>query len=272
MIRVTVAVPKHLQALVGKTRLKHPLGTDSPARAEALKWAVIARLKSELDGVARAAGSPLVAEALQWRKQLATARPPSGPDDDHDEAGVLSVLLTDRAEELERSHGLAEAQSFVGVAMGTATPIKAHLESFLAEIDVSPRYRDDIRRAVKRLTAWCGRGSAPETLEAISRKVAGSFISTELTSVLGDRKTINKDISALSSYWKWLGKRGHLGDDPQNPWVGQSFEVQRSGSIAKDGAERAFTGKEAAKLLYGPASDRMNDIMWIAALSGMRID
>lgn len=270
-IRVVVSVPKAHQRLVGKTKLKEPLGTDSPTRAEVLKWPVITKLKAELQGVAKGAGNPLVTEALEWKRQLAEARHPED-EDDHDEHGLFSVLLSDRAEEIERSHGGSAALSFVGVATGSATPLKANLETFLTEKTFSPRYKDDIRRAVGRLSAWCVKEGMGETLEAITVRVAGEFASKGLTGILGDRKTINKDISALSSYWKWLGRRGHLSGEKVNPWVGQGFEVPRSARLSKDGAERAFTSDEAAALLHGPASPRMSDIMWIGALSGMRID
>lgn len=270
-IRVVVAVPRALQPSLG-TKLKKSLGTDSPTLAEVRKWPVIGELKAQLKGAARVFEDPLMREALEWKGKLANARQPDGPDDDDDEVGLVSVLMTTRAEEIEKGQGRQVARAFFDVASGNATPLKAHLETFLAEQQVTPRYKDDIRLAVKRLAAWCAKGDTPETLEGITRRAAGEFISKELTTALGQRKTINKSISSLSSYWRWLAKRGHLGDTPQNPWVGQSFEVQRSGGMGAEGAERAFTDEEAATLLYGPATPRMKDIMWIAALSGMRID
>ncbi|MGH6967350.1 MAG: tyrosine-type recombinase/integrase [Phenylobacterium sp.] len=271
-IRVVVSVPKALQAHVGKTKLKEGLNTDSPALAERRKWPVVARFKAELVGAERVVGNPRIVEALDWRRALDTARHPEGPDDDDDEHGLYSVLLSDRAEEIERSEGLPAALAFVGVVHGTATPLTAHLETFLAEKDFSARYKGDVRRAVGRLASWCAKGGAPEALEAITRKVAGKFISTGLTSILNHRKTINKDISALTSYWLWLSRRGHLADDIPNPWLKQSFEVRRSKALGEDGEARAFTPDEAAKLLHGPATQRMRDIMWIGALSGMRLD
>lgn len=270
-IRVVVSVPKHLQPLVGKTKLKEALGTDSPARAESLKHAVVAKLKAELDGVARVADSPLLREALSWKRQIAAAPLPED-EDDYDEPGVLSEHLEDRAREIERSHGPRAAEEFFFVALGKATPLKAHLETFLAEQTYSPRYKDDIRRAVGRLSTWSAKGGAPETLEAVTRKVAGEFISNGLRAVLHDPKTINKDISALASYWRWLGRRGHLADGSANPWERQGFEVRKSSGLGSHDKEREFTPDEAAALLHGPASPRMRDIMWIGALSGMRLD
>lgn len=267
-IRVVVDVPKNLREVVGKTKLKASLGTDSPANAERLKWPIIARLKAELDGAARVAENPRIREALDWKRQLENAPLPED-EDDHDERGLVSVLLTERAEEIERAEGYASAQAFVDVASGVATPLKHHLETFIAEGGYSPRYRDDIRRAVGRLSTWCIKERRAETLEAMDRRAAGLFVSNALVPLLGDRKTINKDISALSSYWRWLVKRAHL---EANPWVGQGFQVEKGRSLSKDEAERAFTSEEAAALLHGPASPRLRDVMWIAALSGMRLD
>jgi integrase len=272
-IRVVVSVPKALQKHLGKTKLKAALGTDSPATAEARKWPVISRLKALLTEAGRVAGSPLVSEAMGWRADLDVARNAVDPGDDEGRRyGLMTGLLSDRAEEIERAEGLPAALAFVGVAHGTATPIQTHLETFLAEETYSPRYKGDIRRATGRLATWCAQGGAPETLEAITRKVAGEFISKGLSPLLNNRKTINKDISALTSYWGWLRKRGHLAADLSNPWADQSFEVRRSGGLGEDGEARAFTTEEAAALLHGPATQRMRDIMWIGALSGMRLD
>lgn len=114
-IRVVVSVPKALQPLFRKTKLKEALGTDSPARAEVLKWAVMAKLQAELDGVAKVAGNPLIAEALKWKQEIADAPLPED-EDDHDEPGLLSVLLEKRTREVESGQGPAAATAFFGVA------------------------------------------------------------------------------------------------------------------------------------------------------------
>jgi hypothetical protein len=50
--RVTVAVPRPLHATLG-TRLKRNLGTDSRAAANALKWSVVAELRTIIERAAQ---------------------------------------------------------------------------------------------------------------------------------------------------------------------------------------------------------------------------
>lgn len=56
-IRVTLGVPKMLQGIVGKTRIKRSLNTDSPANAERIKHGVIQQLKDELHAAATSTSS-----------------------------------------------------------------------------------------------------------------------------------------------------------------------------------------------------------------------
>jgi len=110
-------------------------------------------------------------------------------------------------------------------------------------------------------------------VEAISRKIAGRFIaglpSVSASGKAGGslaNKTINKYISALSSYWRWLKVRGHV---DENIWTEQSLPKVSP----KAGEEaRAFTDKEVKLLLSGSPNPALGAIMRIGALTGARID
>jgi integrase len=77
---------------------------------------------------------------------------------------------------------------------------------------------------------------------------------------------VSKYVSSLSGYWKFLLKRGEVGE---NPWTGQSLPKERR---HPDDRERPFTDEEVRKLLSGTPRGRLGAIMRIAALSGARID
>lgn len=259
-VRVVVAVPRSLQSSLGKTKLKAPLGTDSPARAEALKWAVIGQLKAQIAAAAKP-GDKLVSEALSWREELAN---------DRVEDSTTDLLLTERAQEIEEAQGEAAALAFYDIAQGRATPLKGLLETYLSETEMKPRSKQEARLAVNRLEGWLTRDGAVARLEAIDRRAAGRFISECLVTRY-QKATVNKHVSFLSGYWGWLERRGQA---RENPWLRQGFKRDRRQALAAedDGGERPFTDAEAAKLYHGPASPRMKPIMQIAALSGMRID
>jgi integrase len=104
-------------------------------------------------------------------------------------------------------------------------------------------------------------------LQAITRKVALGF-RDGLPSVAGRLSpvTLNKYVHRLSAYWKWLVEREHV---EANVWAGLSVK----GPPARhDEREREFTEEEMLKLLGGPATQQMHDLMRIAALTGARLD
>jgi integrase len=78
--------------------------------------------------------------------------------------------------------------------------------------------------------------------------------------------TLNKYLGRLSRYWEWLVRREEA---EANVWDRLKLTEPR---MAAGEEERAFTDREAAALLNGPAEQRMHDLMRIAALTGARLD
>jgi integrase len=271
-IRVTVPVPKAVQASVGSTRLKRPLHTDSPANAERIKHAVIHELKA-LISAAEKPREGLVGEAIGWRNDLDSLR-----DKERD---TLELVLLDRAEEIELKSGLSTAREFVAIAHGQATPISTLLDSYLVSCGLAARTKDGIKRTVRVYEDWATASGEPTAVEAINRKVAGRFVSGHLLPRM-EPQSAGTYTKFLSGYWKFLEGKGYA---DTNPWTGQLQGVKqarRRRSILLDietngsGGKRPYTDEEALALLYADATNetdrRTLDLMWIGALSGMRID
>lgn len=281
-IRVTVAVPRDLQKVLG-TRLKRSLKTDSPALAERIKHGVIQELKAAIEEVRKSGGrqtSSLIDEALTWREDIERRR-----DDDLE---TMQLVLVDRAEEVEKRHGPEVAQEFYGVAVGRQTPLDSLLDTYLASAGLAPRSVDDARRSLKAFQDWCAAQALPRSIEATTRRVAGRFVSEYLIATKA-RKTAEKYLSFLSGYWKWLEPKGYA---TENPWTRQLEGIggaarKRRNRRGSDGSsdKRPYTDDEARTLLYGipdregrgqgrtgDGLQRLRDIMWIGALSGMRLD
>lgn len=145
------------------------------------------------------------------------------------------------------------------------------METFYAQKDWKPRTKADHRRAMEMLETWCRENRVPFTVEAINRKRAGQFIgamASDTTRPLSNQ-SINKYISALSTYWDWMETRG-LAKEENSPWSRQSLPKQKP----KEGEEeRPFTDEELAKLLAGsPTKPFIKPLMMIGALTGARID
>lgn len=267
--RVQVRVPPKLQSVMGKKKLVVPLHTSSLAEANLLKWDIVARLKAEIKAAERGVAldpDTLTEEAMRWRDAILTEEPPvrtfvdekTGEVIEYDDP-VAPDLARDRAEEIENEKGRDAALTFYKIAIGQATPITALINPWLAERkDIKPRQHRDYRRAVEKFHAW-----SEKPVEEVTRKLAGLYISEAFISKAVNPKTANKDISCLSSFWRWLVKRGHA---ESNPWEGQSL----SKKLMPKPTKRAYTDEEMMKLLRSTNDTLLLDLMKVAALSGMR--
>lgn len=266
--RVQVWVPLHLQPVYGKKTIKVPLRTDSRATANLLKVEVLNRLQREFREASKKVPSPvdaLTEEAMRWREAIHNEEPPTvsfvdektGEVVEYDNP-IVSGLAIDRAEEIKREKGTQAAATFFKIAIGEATPIAPLIPLWIAEAGIKPRQQRDYKRAVEKFAAWA---TAP--IEEITRKKAGQYISEAFIAPKVNVKTANKDISCLSTFWKWLVKRGYV---EVNVWEKQSI----SKKLAQKSGKRAYTDEELKKLLTGTNDSYLLDLIRIAALSGMR--
>lgn len=278
---VVIKVPERLRKAIGKAHLKHPLHTDSLAVANREKFRVVATLKerlerseAELRRKAKEAPDLLADEALRWRE--AVQRSEDDPrfyayedeegnviEDGHD---ITLSLVRDRAEEIAVKEGAARAKDFHAVAIGQASPITKLIDKWLAERPMKPRQQVDYRRAVEKFAGWLAAAKLPVSIEAVTRKIAGRYVTDVFVETGTHPKTANKDISCLSSLWKWAELKGHA---EENIWRGQALAKRE---VPKDEQKRPYTDAEMKKLFGGEPGELLSDFMHIAALSGMRVD
>lgn len=284
-----VEVPPSLQKALGR-RIKRTLKTRDVHVARALRWKVVAEIKAEIAaGQKRRDGDPLLAEAMAFRDALSAPEKLDvghydGVDVDDAEtaawaqetapSALLGRTLTERAEQLEQEHGEAVAQGFYDMATGATTPLGTYVDRWLSEgalkgTALRERTKAERRRAVGKLAEWMPTAKLPATIEAVTRKVAGRYVSDVLMASGKDPVTLGKSVRSLASYWAWLQKRGHLPEEARNPWSGQAPKKQASDGRGID-AERAFTDAEVAQLLAKPPTKTLGEFMRVAALTGMR--
>ncbi|MEO3387082.1 tyrosine-type recombinase/integrase [Mesorhizobium sp. CAU 1741] len=276
--RVTVSVPIGLREKLG-TRLKHPLGTDSLAMANAMKWPIVHEFKAQ---IAQAAGSgtDLRAVAEEFRRQRKTAK--SDAEADEVETGISitidALLGREVGTEVDPYSGeetpiysldkLKQVETFKRVLDGNATPLDEPHKLYMCQLTVKPRTKSDDRRAIALLQRWCGEREVPPYLQSFpTRKSAVAFVDDlqRLEPTLSP-VTLNKYVNRLSRYWQWLEKREEV---PSDIWKGLALPVPVQ---SHDEKERPFTEEEMKKLLRGNATPAMHDLMRIAALTGCRLD
>ncbi|RST88329.1 integrase [Aquibium carbonis] len=271
--RVVVGVPRDLQEMIGKTKLKHVLPTDSLAIANQLKWKVVQSFHAEIDR--HRSPQDMTVEALSFAR-LRRRVQEAGED-----AAVIDVEIVKRAETYAgRPVGTDDsgrpiydpakqvvAEQFAGVAFGERTPLDTHRKTYIDQLDVKVRTLADDERAFGYLMQWCKKEGVPAFLETFGKREAVRF-ADDFRANAGNRSpvTLNKYILRLSMYWQWLESRGDVDLDV---WKGRTYRVPRQLAEEK---ERPFTEPEMVKLLSGPATQHMHDLMRIAALTGARIE
>ena len=285
--RVQVTVPAHLRAILGKAKLVAPLHTDSAAIASREKHKLVYEFKQQIEAArveakrkAKRPPDPVIEEGLTWRLAGSDARKrddnnPLMQREDPEtrlpyqwdgEVSNWGTALEARYEEICRREGETKAELFLSVATAAGTPISALVDDWLAEKPMKPRQKIDYRRAVTKFEAWAQGQALGGTAEAIGRRNAGEYKTAAFVRSGANWRTANKDISALSGYWKWLVDQGIA---PENIWKGMLLPKLKPG---EGEGKRPYRDVEVAKLLSGKTpSAALKDAMLIAALSGMRI-
>lgn len=293
--RVSVPVPRDLVKVIGKTRLKRSLDTHSQAEAVRRKHAVVAEFLHMIEdaragrvshtaiegaSVSTASKQDLTSLALDLRSLL-QAHDEGTDQHELEREGIYLVAENIRGPEIGHDTETdnpeydpdkeAKAGNFLRLALGMETPLNEPLKVFHDQVKWNARTKSDSTRAMKSLERWCDENRVPFTVEAISRKRAGRFIGDMASSTERPltNRTINKYLSCLSKYWKWLEVRGYL-EEGTSPWTGQSLPKD---VVNEDEKERPFTDAEISTLLSGePNQPYIKDLMMIGALTGARID
>lgn len=292
--RVSVNVPIRVRDEIGSPKLRRDLGTDSLRVANMLKERYVAEFKGRIQAALDAKGlgrKKDMIEAMELAALLADLRErkASRIDIAEVEEEILKRAHEMRWEEApwvsqreipseEFPDGVAEfqrptndqstrASQWAAVALGDATPIDWWHRGYMAGTDVQIRTKADDVRSLRILLEWLQSKGIPPYVERITAQRARLF-ADDLPSLTGlAPATNNKYLSRLSSYWNWMVPR--VAGLQHNPWLGVTV-VKRK--VKADEEERPFTDTEVAKLLMGPATPHMRDLMMIGALTGARLD
>lgn len=295
-----VDVPIADRGVVGSKRLKKGLGTRDKHLAQARLPKALLELHGKIDAARRGHPStdPRTAEAMELRERLQEVRSGVGtvyqPDEVWDpargkyiviEAEVAEGLLIDtvqaRSEAIADEEGEKRGDAFADLALGRSTPLKHYMETWLSE----PGKRGTVRAERTKLeyqgivTAfedWLAKGRHASTVEAVTRKIAGEYVSSLHKDGLSAAR-IRDVVAAFSTYWVWLEKRGCV-PESFNPWKGQAVAKVKKVAALSAGDDHAdedlrpFTTKELEALFKDVEDIALRDLMHLAALSGMRIE
>lgn len=152
--------------------------------------------------------------------------------------------------------------------VSSAEPIEALLDTFFVEKALRDRQKVFYRRVINAFTRWMVVKSLSPTIGHVTWETAGQYVTERHVPGHREAKAVNNEVSALSSYWKFLiDKKGKA---TFNPFEGKSIERQqvRATAIKK----RKFTPEEMVMLLSGDPSRLLKDCIRLLALHGMRAE
>jgi integrase len=271
---VVVEVPKPLRSVLGKPRLIRSLKTQSLQEANQLKHAVVAEFKRQLGVVEKAPNgveAKALVKALSYRREYLAADPTEVHDLQTGESFSERQFVVDDirfdAERLQDKAGPELANRFIRIATGEVTPFEDLPEQWLTELkgQLAEQTRSQHRTAVQRFLAWAG---DHVSVEEVTRRKAGEYISQQLLPSGGARRTVKRQVSSLSSFWRWLISRGLAQD---NPWRGHELGKGKPGRQRK-----GFSDDELKKLLSGSYTDRYDAILYdlirLAIVTGARLE
>lgn len=288
---VSVRVPESLRGVVTggrQTHIRRSLKTTKEAEALRRFPLVLAEIKGQLEAARRDESGALKGrtppkptidqEAAWWRERLISVGvdPAAAMSDDGFNRHVYDVLGEpiggrwdgDREHPVYDPQRDAASHTLVDLVTGRRVPVMTELERFIAnkraDGKMTPKYEDRARRTVQSLSEWLA-DRQKDSLGAVDRREAGLY-AEHLSSLHTSPQTVTSRLSVLSSYWRWMERRGLA---RENPWRDQAPEKR---TAPTDADKRPFTDLEVAALLSGTTYTTLHDLMRIAALSGLRIE
>jgi integrase len=271
---VVVEVPKRLRGAVGRPRLIRSLRTHSLEEANTLKHAVVAEFKRRLRVVSQAPNSveaKAIAKALEYRRQFLAADPEETADLETGQSFSEREFVVDDirydAFALQDKAGPGLANRFIRLATGQITPLGELPEQWLNELQgqIAEQTRSQHRATIKGFIRWAGEEIV---IEEVTRRKAGDYIGQHLLPSGLSRKTIKRQVSSLSSLWRWLKSRGLAQD---NPW--RDHEL---GAAKRTRERRGFTDEQLKLLLVGSYQGRYRTILYdlvrLALVTGARLE
>lgn len=291
-----LSVPKYARKVLGRWEFKKSLGTSNYRQALAKSGALIDHWQQQIEAAKE--GNRQKVEALELKTALVQAE----ADRNVQEKNLILDIIADKALDIE-SKGIGrwktkkaddgtiigtefdwdsvkapaavvrhnsttreDAERFHELATGKRNTFEEHLETWLSELTVRDKTKDEYRKSFKELKETF------DDVEEVTRRSASEFVRHTLAPGRAV-DTVGKKLSAYQGFWKWLMRHGYLSDNLRNPWEG--LKPKKTDKPRK--IVRAFTEEEAAKLLelVTEKHKRFRDdlaICQIMSVTGVRLE
>ncbi|TWB26734.1 site-specific recombinase XerD [Nitrospirillum viridazoti] len=232
-------VPNDLRAVYGSAEIHKSLQTHSVIQARTQRDVLLGRYRREFEDHRRGAKMEdlVLSNALLAKREIAQASASRIAVDLGDERLTERELAADLARETahrvipqvigtddpDDPRYMEQFELYHRVAHGTSDPLAPLLEPWLRETKGAVKTIAEKRKVAQAFLDWMVTQRLV-LIDDIPRRVASRYVREEIAGRGVKPATINKEISHLSSWWRWLKKRGHL-EDSENPWTDQGYTV-----------------------------------------------
>lgn len=281
-------IPKPLRRHYGgKTAVTESTGTGDIRAAQRARDALEAQTTEDFALLASGKSVPGVARSPSdlgraMREEITAAERDSapGPLPHLSRADHLAMIADDQADSLKDKQ---DREAYLKALHGRES-VDAFTDDYAAfRSDLRPKTISERRGLIRQFAEWAT--SERLTLPDVNRRAAGRYVAAKLQD--RDPATARKHLTALTDYWDFLIRRGHVtppaGDPNGNPWTDQLSTRRRSNGAGRgaqrgNAEERPFTAEEVSALLHGPARESFSpklvpdilDVLTISLLSGLR--
>ena len=265
---VRVTVPPKLRKAVGNTHIVRTLKTRDLVEAQRLRHVAVAQIKAELDAIDKGEDGTAVSAALIWREAWINADARAqDPDHQHTEQQSVELAIETHAEKVEEAQGLDAAKDFYRIATSKSPLLSETRDLWLPEASrtitkqTARQYGSDTNRFLE----WAKKKRVL-LVSDVNKRLAGSYVSEAFPDVAA--KTVNRHISSLSMWWRWLEQKGMT---ETNPWQGQVLRVKGK-RASKEDKRRPYNADEIRTLLIGLEERPLNALFRLGLFTGARLD
>ena len=284
-------VPTRYRALLGRETIVRTTGTGDLREAEKRKYRILADIQDDVERQVRnsesnmrhprwitAAAAELVKQMGKTSEYTYKGKTYSSTMDEDDVAELLDGLieehLTARGEDfddLTDSHKRTLRSAFTitgsGDTMSLSVAIDRHLSEKTGRVNESTISRQ--RMVLDGFAEWAG----DPDVSAVTRRVTGRWVSEILLPMDMTPKTKEWYLSALSSFFNWMIRKGLY--ESANPWAGMGRDIKgtKRGSESNGGRKRRpWTDDELKNLADLSEDDPTHAVTRLCLYAGLRTE
>ena len=259
-------IPKPLRQRFGKPRFVQSLETESRTVAERRVLPVVTAWKKE---IAAAKGEPVDDDAAYWRRRLRNARGENHRQSILEQidyaAWDIGAINVENIGDQPSSD--PEAQRYYASATGQLLAFTEHLDEWLATSRATAKTQDMQRSDVKRFAREF------QMVQDVARPEVRRWITKLMNDDGLAPKTVQRILSALRGYWRYLQSIEVAGEDDE-PF--SKLDVARQNKrISPKSTRQPFEPDDVVKLLDAAmklSDEKLADLIRLGMWTGCRME